>query len=249
MTDGIGSGTGTGSGTGSGSGSGSAMMCEQVRLLDAELALGILPGRERARALAHLDHCPDCRVRVERLTPIGDGLLALLPGTEPPLGFESRTAPRLRHRPDRRRLRLALAAAALAAACAFGGWAAGTALIGAPPATTATTTAAPLLEAPLRTPDGRAAGRVFAHPGGGGRGWIYMVLDLDEGPAAPDRARCVLTYTDGTTKPLGSFPLEDGYGYWAAPATVSPALASARVLTPTGTLLATATFGAHPHSA
>ncbi|MEU6867372.1 zf-HC2 domain-containing protein [Streptomyces sp. NPDC046876] len=223
------------------------MTCEQVRFLDAELALGILPGRERARALAHLDHCPDCRVRVERLAPIGDGLLALLPGTEPPLGFETRTAPHLRHRPERRRLRLALAAAALAAACAFGGWAAGTALTGAPPATTATTAAA-LLEAPLRTPDGEDAGHVFAHPGGGDRGWIYMAVDLDEGPAEVDRARCVLTYTDGTTKPLGSFPLDDGYGYWAAPATVSPALASARVLTPSGTLLATATFGA-PHPA
>ncbi len=223
------------------------MTCEQLELLDAELALGILPARERARALTHLDHCPDCRVRIEQLTPIGDGLLALLPGTEPPPGFETRTAPLLRRPPQRRRLRLATAALALALACGFGGWAAGTAITGAlapPPRTTATT--AQLQQAPLLTPDGREAGRIFAHPGD--EGWIYMSLDLDR---SVTQARCTLTFTDGTIKPLGAFPLDDGDGYWGAPAEATPpaSLREARVVAPDGTLLATAHFPPAGHAA
>ncbi|MGW2915272.1 hypothetical protein ACWC9X_33180, partial [Streptomyces asoensis] len=84
------------------------MECERLRELDAELALGVLPARERADAVAHLDRCPDCREHVERLTVVGDGLLALLPGAEPPVGFESRVLSSLGARPrvpvpDRRR--------------------------------------------------------------------------------------------------------------------------------------------------
>ncbi|MFF9197003.1 hypothetical protein ACF09L_17545 [Streptomyces sp. NPDC014779] len=69
---------------------GSGPDCGRLREGAAELALGILPARERAAAVAHLDRCPDCRAHVARLTAVGDGLLGLLPGTEPPAGFESR---------------------------------------------------------------------------------------------------------------------------------------------------------------
>ncbi|MEV6328610.1 hypothetical protein [Streptomyces sp. NPDC051909] len=64
--------------------------CQRLRENAAELALGVLPARERAAAVAHLDRCPGCRAYVQRLTAVGDGLLDLLPGAEPPLGFESR---------------------------------------------------------------------------------------------------------------------------------------------------------------
>ena len=47
------------------SGSGDAAMrrmdCTQLADAAPELALGILPGDERAAALAHLDECPGCR--------------------------------------------------------------------------------------------------------------------------------------------------------------------------------------------
>ncbi|MEU1567063.1 hypothetical protein ABZ504_43020, partial [Streptomyces mirabilis] len=56
------------------------MTCEKLREIGAELALGILPGRERAAAVAHLDRCADCREYVEQLTLVGDGLIGLLPG-------------------------------------------------------------------------------------------------------------------------------------------------------------------------
>ncbi|MGV9630325.1 zf-HC2 domain-containing protein, partial [Streptomyces sp. NPDC003487] len=73
------------------------LTCEQVRELSAELALGVLAGRERARAIAHLDRCADCREHVRQLTLVGDRLIGLLPDREPPVGFETRVARRLAH--------------------------------------------------------------------------------------------------------------------------------------------------------
>ena len=60
-----------------------------------ELALGILTGRERAEALAHLDCCAPCREDVRRLIMAGEELLRLLPAREPPPGFETRVLERL----------------------------------------------------------------------------------------------------------------------------------------------------------
>jgi anti-sigma-K factor RskA len=60
-----------------------------------ELALGILTGRERAEALAHLDCCAPCREDVRRLIVAGEELLRLLPAREPPPGFETRVLERL----------------------------------------------------------------------------------------------------------------------------------------------------------
>jgi hypothetical protein len=65
------------------------MGCAGVADAAAELALGVLPGRERARVLAHLDGCGACRKNVRQLTITRDALLELLPGSEPPLGFET----------------------------------------------------------------------------------------------------------------------------------------------------------------
>ncbi|THA37355.1 zf-HC2 domain-containing protein [Streptomyces sp. A1547] len=227
----------------------SEMTCEQLRELDAELALDVLPARERARAVAHLDRCPGCRVHIEQLALVGDGLLGLLPGTEPPVGFESRVTAGLlpappsppKPAPARRRLlrpRVAAAGAALVVACGFAGWAAGTAIEQAwRPATPTADANAQLLQAPLMA-DGGEVGRVFAHPGQ--QGWVYMSVDLEK--ATPE-VSCVLDNKDGTTTRLGTFSLQGGYGYWVAAADVNPTtLAGASLLTPDGTLLAKASF-------
>jgi len=71
------------------------MSCDEFAEVAAELALGVLTGRERARALAHLDGCESCREQVRELSTAGDELLALLPPAEPPAGFESRVLERL----------------------------------------------------------------------------------------------------------------------------------------------------------
>ncbi|OIJ65419.1 hypothetical protein [Streptomyces mangrovisoli] len=218
------------------------MECERLRELDAELALGVLPARERAEAVAHLDRCPECRERVGRLTAVGDGLLALLPRAEPPVGFESRVVTALGAAPvpkrrRRYRLRLAAAGAAAAVACGFGGWTVATVVEGAPAATSQHTDGG-LREAALVSA-GHEVGRIYAHTGDGG--WVYMSVDLGSHARGP--VRCLLVHADGSTTPAGSFPLHDGYGYWGAPAgTDTAAVTGARLTAPDGTVLATAHF-------
>ncbi len=72
-----------------------AMDCAQFSDVAAELALGVLTGRERAVALAHLEHCDVCREHVRQLAMTGEELLGLLPSREPRPGFETRVLTRL----------------------------------------------------------------------------------------------------------------------------------------------------------
>jgi hypothetical protein len=95
--------------------------CQETREMAADLALGIVEGEERGRALQHLAECPDCRAEVEKFSDLADELLLLAPSREPSVGFESRVLDDLlpATKPRRRRrlaLVLAPAAAALAAA-------------------------------------------------------------------------------------------------------------------------------------
>ena len=60
------------------------MSCAEFADAAAELALGVMTGRERARALAHLDRCEACRENVRQLTVTGEELVGLLPAVEPP---------------------------------------------------------------------------------------------------------------------------------------------------------------------
>lgn len=218
----------------------SGMECERLREQGAELALGVLPARERAEAVAHLDRCPDCCEHVERLAAVSDGLLALLPEAEPPVGFESRVVRALgaapTPKPRGRRLRLAAAAMAATLACGFGGWAVATVVEGAPAAVSQRTNGG-LREAAL-TSAGHEVGRVFAYTGG--QGWVYMAVDLPSAGRGP--VRCVLVHADGSTVALGSFPLKDGYGYWGSPAPAGPSVTGARLVGPDGNVLATARF-------
>src|SRR5512143_1133286 len=94
--------------------------CEETREMAAELALGIVEGEERGRALEHLARCPDCRRQVEQLSEVADELLLLAPHREVPVGFESKVLSEVAPAPPRRRRRrlslvLVPAAAALAA--------------------------------------------------------------------------------------------------------------------------------------
>jgi hypothetical protein len=71
------------------------MTCAEMDDVAAELALGVLTGRERALAVAHLNDCDACRESVRQLMATGEQLLELLPPAEPPAGFESRVLERL----------------------------------------------------------------------------------------------------------------------------------------------------------
>jgi hypothetical protein len=95
--------------------------CEETREMAADLALGIVEGEERGRALQHLAECPDCRAEVEKYSELADELLLLAPQREAPVGFESRVLGELLPAPQpkrRRRLRLVLAPAGAALAAA-----------------------------------------------------------------------------------------------------------------------------------
>lgn len=71
------------------------MSCAMLADVAAELALGVLTGRERADAIEHLDRCETCREDVRKLMATGDELLGLLPPAEPRPGFETRVLDRL----------------------------------------------------------------------------------------------------------------------------------------------------------
>ncbi|MFE1838410.1 hypothetical protein [Streptomyces sviceus] len=247
--------------------------CEWLRAVADELALGILPGQERAEAIAHLDRCPTCREHVEQLTLVGDGLLSLLPGSEPPVGFETRVTDWVdlnrstRRRRPRARVAVA-AAAAIALGFGFGGWAVGTAIEGAS-APSSRSSEPPgsehgLLTASLLAPGHRPVGRIFAYTAS--PGWVYMSVHLGRTGSASDsragdgseasgsrdgypearKVSCRLERTDGTSVHIGEFSLDDaGRGYWGAPTRVDPdTVSGARLLAADGSVLATAHFDA-----
>ena len=227
-----------------------SMSCAEFHDSAAELALGVLTGRERAEALAHLDHCEACREHVRQLTMTGEQLLGLLPAAEPPAGFETRVMDRLglaapapqplRHR--RRRPawghgfspRRVLAAAAVVVAvigAALGGW--GLHASTAPAASSSLSTGTL-----VASNDHDHVGQVFMY--NGETRWMYMSVDLEFGD---DTVICQLVGADGHITTVGSFRLADGYGSWGSPAwTDDGPPVGARLVTANGTVLATATF-------
>jgi hypothetical protein len=93
--------------------------CQETREMAADLALGIVEGEERGRALQHLAECPDCRTEVEKYSDLADELLLLAPRREPSVGFESRVLDELLPAPKpKRRRRFALVLAPVATALA-----------------------------------------------------------------------------------------------------------------------------------
>ena len=251
------------------------MSCAEFADAAAELALGVLTGRERARALAHLDRCEACRENVRQLAVTGEELVGLLPAIEPPAGFETRVMERLglgtpalnpplspaRQLSPARRLGLKLAdwfgggwtgrggvsyprrilsAAAVGVAvivAGLGGWGLH--------AATSSPAATPLSSAALVTASHQTAGQVYFYDSGSR--WLYMSVDIGSGNGAVGNGTviCQVKGPDGRFTTVGSFQLTGGYGYWGSPDPVTNGpLTGARLITTTGTVLATATFPA-----
>jgi hypothetical protein len=264
------------------------MDCAGLADVAAELALGVLTGRERAAALAHLDGCPECRAAVRELTSTGEELLALLPAREPPAGFEMRVMGRLglpvpalppsaagtsavsdtdppwalgsgdrvpgigsrsagsggrtaRGRPPgeqpRRRLRRTLAAAAAVLAVAGAGLAGWD--LRAANSPVSASAASPVASATLLSTARQPVGEVFLDsrvPQ-----WMYASVAIDG--AGDVTVTCQLVTAAGQVADVGTFRLSDGYGYWGGPtSSVSGKITGARLITATGTVLATAAF-------
>src|SRR5688572_21658103 len=94
--------------------------CSEAQDIAAELALGTISGDDRARILAHISTCAECRRLVDDMAGAADSLFLLAPEHEPPAGFESKVLGSMLAPSRRNRLRLLSAAAAIAVACVVG---------------------------------------------------------------------------------------------------------------------------------
>jgi hypothetical protein len=223
------------------------MSCDEFAEVAAELALGVLTGRERAAALAHLDSCEPCRELVRELTMAGEELLALVPSREPPAGFETRVLDRLGlaapspHRPGvRSRMRSALSVAAVAIAlvgAGLGGWSLRAAT--AQHATSSTAQTSGLSSAALVTPGHETVGLVAVYK----RSPWWMSMSVNLGEVGNVTVKCQLEMADGSYATVGNFRLSEGYGTWGSPYSTGDGIVGARLLSANDTVLATATFG------
>lgn len=183
--------------------------CEETRALAAELALGVVEGEERGRALEHLANCPECRAEVERYSDVADELLLLAPHREPPVGFESRVLTELLPAPKpkrRRRLQLVLvpAATALAAAAVTLGFVWNDVQTATHYRDTLQKANGQEFEAySLYGGGGRFAGTVFSYKGS--PNWLVITVD----PAhRANLQNAELVMDDGRQVPLGWFSLD-----------------------------------------
>lgn len=233
--------------------------CERARDNAPELALGVLPAQDRAVVMAHLQRCPSCLEHVRELARTADGLLDLIPGSEPPPGFETRVLQRIglpprvrRRRSPRRRLLQCAAAIAAAATLAAGGWAIGATTSGPAPLAPSPTGSAGvrperLLGATLSA-RGQEVGRAFGYTGPSP--WVYVSVDANDFPAATratlhGRVTCQIERANGSRVTVGTIALGGGYSHWAAPYPAgSAALTGVRLLAANGSVVATAAF---PH--
>jgi hypothetical protein len=246
------------------------MGCDEFADVAAELALGVLTGRERAAALAHLNRCDRCRESVRQLTMTSEELLGLLPASEPPPGFETRVLERLglvtpskapvsrisqagRARHYGRKLISSLT-----------GKLSNLTSNGRVSRTRRTLAAAAVALAvivsglsgwglhgatpsPARSPLSSAALLSASHQTvgtiyfyDGSSRWLYMSVNMD---SKNGTVICQVEGPDGHVTTLGSFRLAGGQGYWGSPDPANDGpLTGARLISTDGTVLATASF-------
>lgn len=184
--------------------------CTTVRESLAELALGTLRGEELTQATAHLEHCRDCQRELTGMLPVASQLLELIPGTEPPLGFDRRVLraviPARGRTPLHARHRgiLTAVAAAMAAVIGVSGW-----LVerGSGSGSVRTQLAAEF------TAQGRDVGSIEAY---GRPLWLKVTV---HGAGMSGQVTCEVVHRDGSVTKMGSFDLVSGSGTWSTPDT------------------------------
>ncbi|THV24566.1 hypothetical protein [Glycomyces paridis] len=192
--------------------------CDGYREGLAEVATGAASGPDRARTLAHLAGCEDCRRELDALARVADEVLLVAPQHQPPAGFESAVLDRIRvedgsrnprrakrKAPAGRRHRVLRPLAAVAAALVIAVAAAGTVWT----ATAQDRETADRYERTLAVADGRyftaapvldggvQVGHVFLYQGE--PSWVFAVL----GEAAPGTYDLVVS-TGEWTATVGS---------------------------------------------
>ena len=188
--------------------------CAEVRDLIPELAAGVASGESRARAVAHLAGCADCRRELEEVAGVVDGMLQLAPEREPPNGFEARVLAAIQAGRTRPRLRTALAVAA--AVVLVAGVAAGvTWWRGAEDRD-----AADHYRGVLSVADGRYFRAAELEDGGAGRGHVFayegrpswVFVTVDGAPSGTYHVR--LMDAEGRSSWIGVCTVRDGTGSW-----------------------------------
>jgi hypothetical protein len=222
-------------------------MSDEHSNLLAELALGILTGRERAATLAHVEVCPRCAEELEQLARAADAVVQVAPEMEPPLGFEVRLLDRMgvAARPVRRSVPMRWVLTAAAAAVILLGLGLGLGLTsGSTPSTNQGHAVSGhaqggklVASADLRL-SGHDVGRVYTY--GGSSPWMFMTLTDS---SARGRVICEVITTDGVVHKVGSFKAEKGYGAWGAALPVAPQdVRTAQVVAADGAVVATASL-------
>jgi hypothetical protein len=217
--------------------------CTAVNETAADFTLGFLTGEQRAATIAHLDQCPRCRSDVAELAVTADSTLLLVPGAEPPDGFDRRTVhafistcrptPDTAHSPTapRRQRRLAHS---LVAACVI------VALVAVVFGSVVVSrgSAAASVALAVRAQDGREIGHAVVtsdEPA-----WLFMTLD----PAWVSGAyECRVALRDGSVIVAGEFVGGDGPADWSGRLSVSRGqMNEIRVVDPDGHLIGSATL-------
>jgi hypothetical protein len=212
----------------------SSLTCAEVREAATEYALGLLPPQEARAVAAHVPACPECRREVDDIRRIGDRLLELVPGTEPPLGFDDRVLKRIAPRRPARRIRRLYAGLITGVAAAIVAGALLAVALAGPGHRPRATELAGAFRA-----GGRDIGSVYI---GGNPAWISMSVHQ---ASLTGWVTCQLLEAGGKISTVGTFQLQSGSGTWEAPEPAgTTAVAGARLLGPTGNVIATALFHA-----
>jgi predicted anti-sigma-YlaC factor YlaD len=181
--------------------------CAAARELAPDLALGLLDGDERARALEHVHHCPSCQGLVAELSGVADLLGALAPEAEPPPDFGARVLDATQWRARRARRRWIATVAAVAAVAVIGA----VALVrvidadrGQPSA------AAPeLLSSPMRGAGGVRVGRAVSSTGSPASLAVTVDYAVPDGDYELD-----IRPAGAASAPVTTMTIADGHGEW-----------------------------------
>jgi hypothetical protein len=193
--------------------------CDTVRDLLPELAAGVAAGDDRARALAHLAGCPDCRQELTDLSAVIDELTLLAPAREPSPGFESAVLSALSPRARRRLSPVVLATAAtllgalLAGGVVWGQTADDRHLAQRYRHTLDVAHGKYMVAAPVE--GGGGTGTVFAYEGS--PSWLFV--SLEDSPWT-GRYEVQVVTRDGRIVDAGWCEVKDGRGSWGRTVTV-----------------------------
>ena len=176
--------------------------------------MGVASGEARARSLAHLAGCADCRRELEDVAGIVDELLLLAPEREPPTGFDAKVLAALDQGPRSHKFRdgLLLAAAAVLVAAVAGGltwWhQADDRSVASQYRQVLSIANGSYLRAAELTTNGASAGSVFAYEGQ--PSWVFVTV----ADASSGTYDVRLITRDGDSRWIGTCTVRDGTGSW-----------------------------------